>query len=444
MDLRARQPRDIYSTQLWLLLMLAGAILIVLRTPEYWVHPSFYAEDGVIFFRDQILTGWRSLFHAYNGYLHLVPRLTAAVAGPLPIASQPMAYGIANVCLQSAAASFFFLPENRFLVRSDGLRLVTCALAMTAFQGHEMLGNVMVVQWYLFPVALLILLQIGFGDCPLSRARLIWYSVLMAVICLTVPLLGVLFPIALWVAVRARGLARTPAVVMAVLTCLQTAVFRLSGTAEKVAIPDAQLPVLAIHRSIVAVAGSWTYRVLFTCIAGEAGAKWVAQHGGELLALALCFATGVIAYRVSGKFQTKQKAFFRGIVILGFFLIGFSLVLRNLLPYFMDLNRFTFFEGGARYFFVPEWLLFVGAAMLIDRTVEFQRGRRHSWSGIGVMIIVFGLGVVGNYHVNVDLDQRWFQSARQIEGWRYRHEHHLPQARVLIPIPPEPFAVSLP
>jgi hypothetical protein len=60
------------------------------------------------------------------------------------------------------------------------------------------------------------------------------------------------------------------------------------------------------------------------------------------------------------------------------------------------------------------------------------------------MIIVFGLGVVGNYHVNVDLDPRWFQNARQIEDWRYRHEHHLPQARVLIPIPPEPFAVSLP
>lgn len=80
-------------------------------------------------------------------------------------------------------------------------------LAMTAFHEDEMLGNVMVVQWFLFPVALLIMLQIRFGETPLGRARLIWYSVVMAVICLTVPLLGVFFPIAVRLAVQARGLA---------------------------------------------------------------------------------------------------------------------------------------------------------------------------------------------------------------------------------------------
>jgi hypothetical protein len=440
MQTTATPVRDLFSLRAWLFLMLAGMLLIALRTPEYWQHPCFYAEDGVIFFRDQMIDGWSNLFHPYNGYINLVPRLTAAMAAVLPVAWQPVAYGVVNVCLQSAAACFFFLPENRFLVRSDGLRFVACLLMVTGFQADEMLDNVLAVQWYMFPVGLLILAQSAFGTPPLSRTRMIWYAVMMALICLTVPLLALLFPLALWFGMRLRGYSRVPAAVMAVLTCVQVLVFRFSATTERVTIPDSNLPVLLVLRSTVATAGAWVYRVLLTGIAGERVAKMLAQYGGEGLGIILCISFGVLAYWISERFPIQRRWLFRGMVMGSFVLIGTSLIMRNLLPYFPDFKHYGFFGGGARYFFVPEWLLIVAAAMVVDNMGERFAG----WRGVGAMTFVFGLGVLGNYYVAALPDREWARNASRIEGWKYCYEHHLPRTNVVVPINPTPWAVNLP
>jgi hypothetical protein len=98
----------------WLAFIVIGIILVALRTPGTWSNPGFYAEDGQIFFSQQLQNGASSLFQPYNGYFHLAPRLIALFASPAPIFYQPLIYAACSAALQALAASFF-------LARKPGL-----------------------------------------------------------------------------------------------------------------------------------------------------------------------------------------------------------------------------------------------------------------------------------------------------------------------------------
>jgi uncharacterized membrane protein YhaH (DUF805 family) len=91
----------------WLSFLVIGIILVALRTPGAWSHPAFYAEDGQIFFTQQLQNGVGLLFQPYNGYFHLVPRLIALFASPFPVYYQPLIYAASSAVLQALAASFF-------------------------------------------------------------------------------------------------------------------------------------------------------------------------------------------------------------------------------------------------------------------------------------------------------------------------------------------------
>jgi hypothetical protein len=419
--------------------MAIGLVLVPFRSPEFWPHPGLYAEDGVIFFQEQMIYGWRHLFYPYNGYIHLIPRLAALAFAILPVAWNPMAYGVANVFIQTAAASFFFLPENRFLVRSDMLRLVTCLLMMSGLQADDLMHNVVSVQWPLFPVALLILGQVAFGEKPLSRARAICYAGIMALICLTVPLLVFMLPFALWFSVRLHGSARLPALAMVLFTSVQALIFRFSLNKDATELPDPNLRVLLFLRSFVATAGGWIYRVVLMVIVGDARARAIAAWGGEALAIVLSISLCGFAYWYSQRFSPKRKWLFRWMILTSVGLIAMSLIIRNLLKFFPDFENFTFF-AAARYFLVPEWLFFVAVAMVIDERDKLLGG----WRGVGVMVLLFWFGVMGTFRVEPMPDMRWAENAPRIEDWRYKYSHGLPRTNVVVPIFPPGWAVNLP
>src|SRR5579872_3939418 len=72
-----------YSRSAWA----AGAIMLLLflRRPDALLNPQFFAEDGVVFFHDQLLFGlWESLWIPHGGYLLIVQRLTAWWASFFP------------------------------------------------------------------------------------------------------------------------------------------------------------------------------------------------------------------------------------------------------------------------------------------------------------------------------------------------------------------------
>ena len=116
-----------------LCLLTAAAFVVILRFGVKLRDPFFIAEDGVVFFEEDRVLGGAALFQPYAGYLHLVPRLVAFLAGHIDPAMIPGWYvGISFAILLAIlwgiwmaldrgvlgwAACFFLLlfPDNFYL-----------------------------------------------------------------------------------------------------------------------------------------------------------------------------------------------------------------------------------------------------------------------------------------------------------------------------------------
>lgn len=70
----------------------ALASLLFVRNPYVVLHPQFWHEDAIIFLVQQRTDGLAAIFHPYAGYLHLFPRLVAAIAALLPLEVTPHVY----------------------------------------------------------------------------------------------------------------------------------------------------------------------------------------------------------------------------------------------------------------------------------------------------------------------------------------------------------------
>ena len=77
----------------WFVAGLAGlALLLSARNPTVVLHPQFWHEDALVFFLQQRTEGLAAILEPYAGYLHLFPRIIAAVASFLPLELTPLVY----------------------------------------------------------------------------------------------------------------------------------------------------------------------------------------------------------------------------------------------------------------------------------------------------------------------------------------------------------------
>lgn len=98
-----------------LAVLLSALVVIYLRGPDAFLHPTFWAEDGNVFFAQWQELGLASLLHSYNGYLHLAPRLVAALAGAFPLEQTVLVHLIASeaIALWCAVTIYLAMPERR-------------------------------------------------------------------------------------------------------------------------------------------------------------------------------------------------------------------------------------------------------------------------------------------------------------------------------------------
>jgi hypothetical protein len=137
--------------------LLAVAAVLVARRPGALIKPDLWAEDGVLFFRDQLVHGFpHTLTIPAAGYIYLLPRLVAGAAMLLPLSAVPLAYGIFSLALGAVACAWFARPEFRRIIPSDGLR-VAASLGFAAIPtAWEIIGNITNLQWYLLWLAYLL------------------------------------------------------------------------------------------------------------------------------------------------------------------------------------------------------------------------------------------------------------------------------------------------
>lgn len=129
-------------------LALAGWIFLCLPRLTGWTGAFVHKEDGVVFLRDWASGGWASTFDLYTGYLHVVPRLTTALAGSLPPQWFPAA-----VCALVASWRVFLAVLTFWSARSWGwgtrksLAAAATFVLLPAGQ-HEVLGNLTNERWF--------------------------------------------------------------------------------------------------------------------------------------------------------------------------------------------------------------------------------------------------------------------------------------------------------
>src|SRR3989304_8909630 len=64
--------------------------LLYLRRPDAFYNPQFFAEDGIILFREAHAYGFASLLVPYSGYYHTFSRLAALAGGLFSLALVPV------------------------------------------------------------------------------------------------------------------------------------------------------------------------------------------------------------------------------------------------------------------------------------------------------------------------------------------------------------------
>jgi hypothetical protein len=333
----------------------------------------------------------------------------------------------------------FFLPENRVLVRCDALRLAVVFIILTDFPSYEMLNNALNAQWFIAPVAILILCQVGLADAALSRTRVVIYTLLIALIGMSAPMLLLASPFAVYVLIRVKRFQKMIPATFLITCAVQGIVF---STTPKSGNPDALLPHLSppeLVRLLLSTAGSWTYRDALAMTIGFPAARYLARHFGELLPILLFMFLLCAAVRLWDRRSNTSGLFLIAWVTMSVVLISFSLVARNLLPFVPDPLTFSFFSGGQRYFALPGWMFLIATAIIIEQYLP----RRNPLIGAVALLSMFGVGAISNYHGEALPDMNWRVSSDAIETWQRQRNLAVPNHHLVVPILPNGWTIEL-
>jgi hypothetical protein len=196
------------------------AVLLVLRRVDGVTNPQFWAEDGLVYFQENLKLGcWRALHGFVQGFPYLGQRLVACLATPLPIVDTPLFYNGVAYLVAAASIASFALPSFRRVIRSDALRVVFCIAVAALPQATELVGNVTNMGWY---VAIWLLL-VPLMQFPRSFVALAGLSVAYLVAVFSTPLSILTAP--LWAlralhALRGRRLREAGFAILAVAALL--------------------------------------------------------------------------------------------------------------------------------------------------------------------------------------------------------------------------------
>lgn len=131
-------------------LVCALALVMLARRPDAITRPQFWAEDGSIFFIEQLRLGfWSALGHPYAGFPFLVQRLVAVLGSMAPTRLVPLVYNASAIAITALCMATFALPGFRHLIRNDGVRTAVCVAIVCMPAGQELLSTPTTVGYFL-------------------------------------------------------------------------------------------------------------------------------------------------------------------------------------------------------------------------------------------------------------------------------------------------------
>ncbi|HTI01178.1 MAG TPA: hypothetical protein VL752_09555 [Acidisoma sp.] len=125
------------------------ALLLWQRCPSILSLPSFWGEDGWVWYPQCYVHGWRCLLIDHTGYLQTISMLSALVAQPFPLLHAPKLFALIALAAQAAPAIFLASWRMAEAIPRLSVRLLLAVLLLSAPGMSEVYVNVTNAQWQL-------------------------------------------------------------------------------------------------------------------------------------------------------------------------------------------------------------------------------------------------------------------------------------------------------
>lgn len=186
-----RLPRPSGIALFWLFVLAAATALELARQPGFPSWVTVWQEDGAIFYSD----AWNkstlpAIFEPYNSYLHVVPRIVAAIVAlfPLKLAAVGLSLGAALVV---AALGIYVFHASAAVFRSVWARgAMAVAIVLLPAGGYETNANIANLHWYLDYALFWVLVA-----NPRTRRGIVIGALITAGAVLSDPLAALLLPL---------------------------------------------------------------------------------------------------------------------------------------------------------------------------------------------------------------------------------------------------------
>lgn len=385
-----------------LFVVLATAVQL-LRQPGVPSWNTVIAEDGAVFLTDALNHPiGATLLRPYEGYLHVVPRLLAALTVAFPLRYAALLLTGSSAVVVSLLALYVW-SSSRSLFRTRWARAVVVAfLLLLPTAGYETNASLNNLHWYLdFACFWVVFAR------PRRRRELAVGAVIVAAAALCDPLVGLLLPLVVASTVvslrlRERALPHPRAALLVPGAYLAGLAVQFAvGTSDRP--PRAFVPV-----SWLDLPGIYGFRVAGSLLVGDKFlVRLFGAYGLVFAYVCLLVAAGAV---VTAGLATRHWVRARVLVAAGYSALLFAvpLLLRGTSIY---LERSRIRLDGSRYMVVPALLLVVALVLAVDRPGEHPRSPHPSVFRSALIVLVgVLLGVNYSVHSVREAGPQWRQT----------------------------------
>lgn len=403
------------------------SLLLFLRRPDALSAPQFFAEDGVVFFHDQLLFGIRqALWIPHAGYVLAIQRLTAMLGSLFGPGNSPAVYNGTALILSALCCAFFVLPVFRAVVRSDLLRFVVCCLFAIALDSAELIGTITQIQWFLQLLGILLLVRCWIRDSEPRLAGGILEGLLILVLTLSCPLLVLAVPLALVLLLCRKGFLLCPALLAGV--AIQLVEYVQAGDSR------GQSSVFQFHDLIRTLFIYLTARPVLSSVTGRPLAMQLCEKNIALyVALAgvvVLIGLGMLWRQADGRTKVRILVCLYLATASGTLAIGARKMLRA---------EETITFGGERYFYLAACCFVLLAAIGIEVFLANVPAAGKSL----LLVVLFAGGIWGNFKVAPFIPMQWGLYQDLLRDWYGEMRSGKPVEAITIPINPPGWFVTL-
>lgn len=400
--------------------VVACLLLVLSRKPDAFQEAQFWAEDGVIWYKQAHDMGWWSLLSPQNGYFQSISKIAGNIAQLVSLSSAPLVFSLIALIFKLLPILLLNTSRGRQLVPELHCRLLLCGLYVAHPYSWEVFINVTNIHWHLALTALLVLCFSDWdgawrkgGDCAI---------VLLCGLSGTFSLF--LAPIAVLQLYRSRTRrALVLAAILATAAAIQVAALVLTGSTTRSAAP---------------LDASWSD--LFRIIGGQIVAAGLLGDGWSnlfatswwqqsiLVPLAFC----VVAPSLMARAFMGGDHTLRALIVLGALVFAAALARPQISSTQGQWPLFTRPNVGGRYAFLPIVAFHASLVFLAikDRHIVYR------WSARILLAILLVVGVPQSWSIQPYEDVGFAAKAEEFE-------HALPGTTVEIPINPPGWSFRL-